>query len=277
MKSNETDPPPLAPAADPDLPVRLGILLLCEGEARMPEALAGALRVAHAYGPLREVGRCREHTLALVAELTDAGWLAPGEGGALAPTEVGSAATAVIWKEVEGATSALAGRIRVGLAEGVDLAQARMFADRAAALLRLLGAIAGDRRATAEARVLLAAFSLRAIQRLAGPVEKRARDVRDQIDFFYSRAAILRYREVNRDRPRRILKGDVRWRTVRPGVAAASVRMHLRRGPILANLLRVEPRRVDLRAVDVTGLPDDQRSLAMTFSSTGSTSAPRCP
>ena len=247
-----------------DLPVRLGALLLIAGEGRAEERLLEDLRVAHAFGPLRDAGSCRARSREILRELRADGSIAAPEqpAGPVAITEGGRTELVALLAQADALAAGLAGHIRQDLLGGVGLAQARMFADRAAAVLRLVAGLEADPRTAVEARLLRVTFGVRVAGRLSGPAGKRARDVRDQIDFFYSRAAVLRYREVNRDRPRRVLREDVRWRTVRRGVAAAQVRMHLRRGPMFANLLRVDPRKVVLRAVDARGGRDEERSLS---------------
>lgn len=248
--------------ADPDLPVLLGALLLAEEGTRQRKSLVRALRPAHAFGPRRDDEECQIASRHLIDGLLEGGDLAVDGEQRLCLTERGGETLAALREAAVPAEDALAGRARNVLADVVDIQQARMFADRTAALVRFLARLEGPGRVGAEARLLQSAFALRLVARLDGPRADRPRLARDCIDFFYTQAVVLRWRERNQGQPRRPTKEDVVWRTVRRGVAAARVEIALRRGPLLIHLLRLDLKKVRLRAVDATRYPVEERDLA---------------
>ena len=254
-----TPPPPAAY----ELVAEHAALVLARQGDRKEATIVRSLRFVHAFGPLAALadGACDAHSRELLAALEDLGLVARDDEAVFAVTAEGSARLAETSAALDSSASGIPGHVRRGLAGRVDAAQARMFADRCEALLRLVERLVADGHTAVEAEILRAVFGLRVHARLESEPEGRTRDVRSMIDFFYTQAAVLKHRYAGRNCPKRLRREDVRWRTVRRGVAAARVEVRLRRGPLLAHLLRVDPRKARLQAVDVSRLTDEERQL----------------
>ncbi len=244
----------------PGTTIHVGALVLCR-DAPMPHPLlVRRLRFAHCFGEYALDPDRDEETERQLAVLTENGLLArPSDS--LTITDKGLRELEELETAIDEAAQALAGQVRHALGATVDSGQARMFADRIAALRRILARMRGFPSTDAEARLLDRVFVLRLRSFLDRPPDARVRLVRDLVDLIYTRAAVVRYREANRGAPRHIRREHVEWRTVRRGIAAASVEMRLRNGPILAHMLRVDTRKATLRAVDASRLPIEQRSF----------------
>lgn len=258
MQTREPDTSPDFSDVDPSL-LEGALLLMQHGEGSS-SSLLDALVVAHTFSKLRDRAACDEASRKLLERLREAGLVEDMEG-ASSLSAAGGELLERLARGREELRRALPGRIRNVLVEVVDRDQARMFADRAASLLRLLERLAEERSTGAESRVLEVVLVRRAVALLDGPAEARALAVRSLIDFVYTRAVMLRHRSAGAGRRRRIRAEDILWHTVRRGIAGARLELRLRRGPLLVHLFRVDPRKAVLRAVDASRLPDRERTL----------------
>ncbi|MDA1195086.1 MAG: phosphodiester glycosidase family protein [Planctomycetota bacterium] len=132
------------------------------------------------------------------------------------------------------------------LGEEADGAQPGTFARRALAvegILRRLG--------TPAARILRVGLRVRLDGMLAAP-PPRLRRVRALADFYYSLAARLRHPEwVETPRQLEELVAAPRWRTIAPGLEHACIDGLADGMPVHANLLRIDPARVEIQVADL--------------------------
>jgi hypothetical protein len=135
-------------------------------------------------------------------------------------------------------------QVAASLREDVDAAQAELFVRRVLAVDDFLGA-----RDQVEARVLQVGLRHRLAGILAA-ARPHASRVRALADFYSSIGCRLAHRHLAGARARHDALASLRWHTIGDGLARAELGGDFREGPTHVNLLRVDPRRVRIDAVD---------------------------
>lgn len=135
-------------------------------------------------------------------------------------------------------------QVAASLRQDVDAAQAELFVRRVLAVDDFLGA-----RDELDARVLRVGLR----QRLAGilaAARPHAPRVRALADFYYSMGCRLAHRHLADAPSWHHALASLRWHPLADGLARAELGGDFREGPTHVNLLRVDPRRVRIDAVD---------------------------
>jgi hypothetical protein len=154
------------------------------------------------------------------------------------------------------------------LREDVDPAQAEMFARRLHAVDRALAALD-----SASGRLLRVGLRMRVLGILAAP-GPRALRLRALADFYYSHLGRLIHRERGEHAPTiAAMVSALKWRDVGVGLEHARLDGPSDEGPVHVNLLRVDPSRVRIEALDCRDAVDRGIDFAAYAELLGATAA----
>ena len=160
-------------------------------------------------------------------------------------TAIGEAFLMETAEELTEVAAGVAPRIETSLAPRVGSDQAAMFKRRFIALGDLLGELSAEPEGEA-APVISAALTVRAEQVLSETGSGVTRRIKDLIDYYYALASRLHCSIEGKNHPPEPDYGALEWRPVRDGVEFATVRGRFENGPLHANFLRIDPRRVTI-------------------------------